>query len=453
MTAQARASATRSAPAPTVFISYSHKDERWKNQVVTHLGVLGKQGLLDIWVDTKIGAGEDWYAEIKAAMRRAKVAVLIVTADFLNSPFILGEEVPALLQRRKKSGMRIVPIVARPCAWKAVDWLNRIQLRPKDAQPLSSLRQAQREQYLTDLAHEISAMLSGDKAATAARPRGSTVKQSQSGRQRPRGSTATTKAEPAAAAANRPRLRQRKPQEAQGAVPSTVRSSGSWLLLDEEPYVSTSVIERGEDISMRIPAKTSAEDSALRQLKGKFASGYEPFGWAYQNDAALVTLTSAERESQGEKAEWLITVRRSDRQSNSLLLEASFNGISADQLATMRARLLLLNERLDLGRDGNDYFLESMLQGTTSPVKVTEGMFPRLWASPRRDTAIWLRQARLRAVYALKLSHICEHIQDLTLGPITRNRLAVKFRGVRAKRFSNEPPATVAVTGLCPLKG
>ena len=33
---------------PTVFISYSHKDEDWKNRLVTHLGVLRHQGLLDL---------------------------------------------------------------------------------------------------------------------------------------------------------------------------------------------------------------------------------------------------------------------------------------------------------------------------------------------------------------------------------------------------------------------
>ena len=40
--------------APTVFISYSHKDEKWKNRLVTHLGVLEKEGLLDLWDDRKI---------------------------------------------------------------------------------------------------------------------------------------------------------------------------------------------------------------------------------------------------------------------------------------------------------------------------------------------------------------------------------------------------------------
>ena len=42
---------------PTVFISYSHKDEEWKDRLVTHLGVLQQQGLLDLWDDRRIERG------------------------------------------------------------------------------------------------------------------------------------------------------------------------------------------------------------------------------------------------------------------------------------------------------------------------------------------------------------------------------------------------------------
>jgi tetratricopeptide (TPR) repeat protein len=44
-------------PSGKVFISYSHKDEVWKDRLVKHLTVLAKQGRLDIWDDRRIGAG------------------------------------------------------------------------------------------------------------------------------------------------------------------------------------------------------------------------------------------------------------------------------------------------------------------------------------------------------------------------------------------------------------
>ena len=82
---------------PTVFISYSHQDEAWKDQLVRQLQVLELEGAYDIWEDRKIAAGDGWRAEIETAMARARAAVLLISADFLVSGFIRGTEVPRLL--------------------------------------------------------------------------------------------------------------------------------------------------------------------------------------------------------------------------------------------------------------------------------------------------------------------------------------------------------------------
>jgi hypothetical protein len=144
---------------PTVFISYSHKyshkDETWKDRMVTHLGVLAQQGLLEVWDDRRIGGGKDWQPEIEGAMARACVALLLISADFLNSNFILSEEVPRLLQRREQEGLRVIPVLLKPCAWKQVPWLSPVQFRPKDAQPLSGMSDYEADVALVALAEEI----------------------------------------------------------------------------------------------------------------------------------------------------------------------------------------------------------------------------------------------------------------------------------------------------------
>jgi hypothetical protein len=144
---------------PTVFISYSHKDEDWKDRLVTHLGVLQQEGLLDLWDDRRIGAGEDWYQKIEDAIAKAKVAVLLVSADFLTSNFILSEEVPRLLDRKDKEGLRIFPVIIRPCAWKHVKWLARMNLRPKDGKPISSGDEHQIDDDLAAIADEVAAII------------------------------------------------------------------------------------------------------------------------------------------------------------------------------------------------------------------------------------------------------------------------------------------------------
>ena len=144
---------------PTVFISYSHRDERWKDRLLTQLGVLQQQSILELWHDRRIGAGADWYQDICQAMEAAHVAVLLISAHFLTSSFILHEEVPRLLTRRQQEGLPIVPILVTPCAWKQVPWLARMQLRPIDARPLSAGNDHQIETELTAIAEEIAALI------------------------------------------------------------------------------------------------------------------------------------------------------------------------------------------------------------------------------------------------------------------------------------------------------
>src|SRR5215213_5049202 len=124
---------------PTVFISYSHKDEKdWKDRVVTQLGVLRAQGLIDIWEDRQIEAGADWHKNIQDAMSVASIAVILISANSLTSEYILNDEVPPLIERAAKEGVRIFPLVVEPCAWRAVKWLRSMNLRPTDGRPLSA---------------------------------------------------------------------------------------------------------------------------------------------------------------------------------------------------------------------------------------------------------------------------------------------------------------------------
>lgn len=145
----------------SVFLSYSHKDERWKELLKTHLGVLDPPGLLETWDDRQIGAGSDWFEKIQEAMGRARVAVLFISADFLTSKFVLEEEIPQLLQRRQEQGLTLLPVIVRSCAWHAVGWLRGIQTRPLDGKPLAGFRGDQREAQLATIASEIREMLQG----------------------------------------------------------------------------------------------------------------------------------------------------------------------------------------------------------------------------------------------------------------------------------------------------
>ena len=142
-----------------VFISYSHEDTDWLQRIQGQLAVLEREGLIDVFVDTQIGAGQDWFARLHAEMLKARVALLLVSAPFLTSAFIGEEEVPRLFDNHAERGMTIYPLLVRPCPWKRVKWLSLLQLRPPNGKPVSSLRGANREQALATVADEIATLV------------------------------------------------------------------------------------------------------------------------------------------------------------------------------------------------------------------------------------------------------------------------------------------------------
>lgn len=145
-----------------VFVSYSHKDDRWLESVREHLGVLESGGLIDVFADTRIAAGEEWFTRLHQEMLVARLALLLVSASFLRSSFIGNEEVPRIFQQHETDGMTIYPLLVRDCAWQEVDWLAKLQIRPPNAKSLGSMRGAAREACLANVAREVATIVKAE---------------------------------------------------------------------------------------------------------------------------------------------------------------------------------------------------------------------------------------------------------------------------------------------------
>ncbi len=78
-----------------IFISYAHEDSNHLDQLRRHLAPYRPK--YGVWDDHKIEHGIAWRDEIFGALAQAKVAVLLVSAYFLDSEFIVQEELPAIL--------------------------------------------------------------------------------------------------------------------------------------------------------------------------------------------------------------------------------------------------------------------------------------------------------------------------------------------------------------------
>src|SRR5579863_9414887 len=97
-----------------VFISYSHRDQRWLERLRVHLRPIEKTSTIEVWSDRQIKAGANWIEAIESALARADIALLLVSADFLASEFITSRELPPLLQAARRRACRILPVVVSP---------------------------------------------------------------------------------------------------------------------------------------------------------------------------------------------------------------------------------------------------------------------------------------------------------------------------------------------------
>jgi len=122
-----------------VFISYSHKDEKFIEEFKKHLAPLKNEGIIEEWYDRKIYPGDDWQQEIENNLKDADIILLFISADFLASSNCQKEKEMAL-DLMKSKGTRVIPIILSNCAWKDDKDLSQLQALPTDGKPVKSFK-------------------------------------------------------------------------------------------------------------------------------------------------------------------------------------------------------------------------------------------------------------------------------------------------------------------------
>ena len=148
-------------PNPTpqrdrVFISYSHKDDKWLQALQTHLAPFIRVKNLLVWDDTQIPPGAKWKPEIEMALAATKVAVLLVSRDFLASKFINEEELPAFLDAAEKEGLKILWIPVRSSNYK-ITKINDYQSVYNPDRPLARLTEDEQDEAWVEICDKIQA--------------------------------------------------------------------------------------------------------------------------------------------------------------------------------------------------------------------------------------------------------------------------------------------------------
>ncbi len=100
---------------------------------------------MEVWDDTHISPGTKWQDEIAAALASAKVAILLISAAFLASDFIMDNKLPPLLEAASNGGTTILCVIVNPSRFQRTPELAQFQAVNSPNRPLSKLPLAEKE--------------------------------------------------------------------------------------------------------------------------------------------------------------------------------------------------------------------------------------------------------------------------------------------------------------------
>ena len=119
------------------FVSYSHADERLRGELGKHLTVLERQGLISIFYDRMISAGSEWKGQLDARLEQARLILLLVSSDFISSPYCYDVEMKRAIERHMAGAALVIPVVLRPVALQGM-LFAKLQVLPRDARPATT---------------------------------------------------------------------------------------------------------------------------------------------------------------------------------------------------------------------------------------------------------------------------------------------------------------------------
>ena len=118
------------------FVSYCHQDESWFDRFKVHVAPLVLNGIISIWSDQEIMAGQPLDNEIASNMSSAELFVLLLSPAYFASEYCMNVELEHAISRHQSNEVKIVPIIIESCKWDAIPKLRELKIIPKDAKPI-----------------------------------------------------------------------------------------------------------------------------------------------------------------------------------------------------------------------------------------------------------------------------------------------------------------------------
>lgn len=231
------------------------------------------------------------------------------------------------------------------------------------------------------------------------------------------------------------------------------RTSGIWIMLGDNFLLAESVRHQSEGkLEIVVSPNNGEEEAELAALRPTQYGNKRTLPFAVNNDAHLVRVEQITTETTSGIQRWTLLLTETDSRSGSVMTEVSANGVGPDEIARRRAGRILINDPPPV-ENRRAFSADSLVEGFvtgTGEYATNECVVQSMFRQHGRSSD-WKVFARLKSVFLLKITGTVEHVLELAIGAVKGGKVAITFRGRRGQRYSNVPPATIEISGSCPL--
>ncbi len=192
---------------------------------------------------------------------------------------------------------------------------------------------------------------------------------------------------------------------------------------------------------------------------------HDVLAFAHQEDAAWVKPQEIAQISTEGETVWEVILKEdtTGKAFKHRTEKANFEHLTPDQIARMRAKRFLLDEKLETTNPFltqitvfDQMLLETAIRGELSSqygnrLQALTSPIPELYQHFKKTPKRFKKFARLISVLYLKLSNTVEDILQLDVELLSSTELKVKFKGRRTQLDVNKEPAVLEFEGNCPL--
>ena len=219
------------------------------------------------------------------------------------------------------------------------------------------------------------------------------------------------------------------------------------------------------EISLELLPESPEETAFLRTLRRHINDAFARdvhIALALREDAAWIKPQEIVETASGSQIVWKVVFKEErHRQNANPFGEMTFGSLSPDKMAEMRAKRILLDEKLEalpgdfqnrIGPAGlfNETTLEMFVRGGNG-FQISASSIPSLYRSFGQTGKRFEKFARLTSVLQLKLSNTVDEILKLDLKLLNSKEVQVGFRGQRPRRYTNVEPSIIEFNGVCSL--